>query len=113
MKAELCDSVHLKALVDPIATRDPYCEVLSVEPQSSSEEVMVQAQTLLNTTQGILMFLGLVVLGMILGALGTFVLLTGRLPCTQRQVLDNTEVDEDTEARQGLQSNATFLDEPT
>jgi hypothetical protein len=109
--AELCDTVHLKALVDPIATSDRYCEVETAAPPSASEEVMVQAHTLLNTTEGIFMFLGLVVFGMIVGAIGTYVLLTGRFPCTKRRVLDNTEVDEDREARQGLQSGTNYFGE--
>ncbi len=56
------------------------------------------------------MFLGLVVFGILLGALGTFVLLTGRLPCTRRQILDATVVDNDHEGRQGLQTTDNYFD---
>jgi hypothetical protein len=104
--------MYLKALVDPIATSDPACQVSTVAPPSASNEVMVQAQTLLNTTEGIFMFLGLVAFGMIVGGVGTHVLLTGRLPFTKRQVLESTEVDEDREARQGLQSGSNYFDGP-
>jgi len=57
------------------------------------------------------MFLGLVVFGVIMGAVGTHVLLTGRLPCIHRQVLDATEVDDDQEARQVLQSGSNYFDD--
>ena len=107
-ESELCDITHLKAVIDPIATRDPDCRVSTPPPSSftsSSQEVIVQAETLLNTTVGICLFLGLVIVGMLLGALGTHVLLTGRLPCIRTAILEASAVETDHEARQGLQSS--------
>lgn len=106
----MCDITHLKAIIDPIATRDPDCRV-TTPPSSlskSSQEVIVQAETLLNTTVGILLFLGLVIFGMFLGALGTYIMLTGRLPCIRTAVLEASAVETDHEARQGLQSSRSY-----
>lgn len=114
-ESELCDITHLKAIIDPIATRDPDCR-LSTPPTSSSslsssQEVIVQAETLLNTTVGIMLFLGLVLFGMLLGALGTYILLTGRLPCIRTPILEASAVETDHEARQGLQDSHQNYDD--
>lgn len=112
-EAELCDAAVLKKLIDPIATRVPDCTLRHPKSSlpTSSKEAITKAQTLLTTTEGVLMFLGLVVFGVLAGAIGTFVLLTGRLPFSKRQVLDNTEVDEDREARQGLQARTSYFND--
>ena len=108
---ELCDVRHFKALVDPIATRNPDCGVPTPTPPSASQEVIDQAQTLIQTTEGILMLVGLIFFGLLVGAVGTYVLLTGRLPCSKQRVLENTAVDDDDEARQGLQAQSSYFDE--
>jgi Histidine phosphatase superfamily (branch 2) len=111
--AELCDVAILKKLIDPIATRDPDCSLKLPLPiaSSSSKEVIVKAHTLLKTTEGILMLLGLVVLGILVGATTTFIVLTGRLPWPSRQVLFTHDIDDDLEGRVGLQSSSSYGDD--
>ena len=111
--AELCDVAILKKLVDPIATRNPDCSLKLPLPiaTSSSKEAIVKAHTLLKSTEGILMLLGLVVSGILVGAATTFVLLTGRLPCSSRHLVDTDDPDEDVEGRVCLQSSSSYGDD--
>lgn len=94
-----------------MATREPDCAVPPTPSPSSSKVVIEQAHTLVKTTEGILMLVGIIVFGTLLGAIGTYVLLTGRLPCSKQRVLENTAVDDDDEARQGLQAQSNYFDE--
>ena len=71
----------------------------------------MKAHTLLKSTEGILMLLGLVVSGILVGAATTFVLLTGRLPCSSRHLVDTDDPDEDVEGRVCLQSSSSYGDD--
>ena len=111
-ESELCDVAILKRIVDPIATRSPDCvRRQPLASPTSSKEAVAKAQKLLTTTEGIFMFVGLASFGILLGSISTFVLLTGRLPCSRSQILDATEVDEDREARQCLQTASSYFDD--
>jgi hypothetical protein len=72
-------------------------------------EVIQQAKTLMSTEEGVFLFLGLVVFSAFVGALGTFVMLTGRLPMSQRMLLGSA-VEDDEDGRRGLRENG-FQDE--
>jgi hypothetical protein len=109
--AELCDIIHFQKQVDPIATRSE--EVCWAPEEEAPNEIIVQAKTLMSTKEGILLFVGLVLVSATIGAVATFVLLTGRLPFTTQKVMagvmeEDDEVDEG--ERRGLQDY--FEDEP-
>jgi hypothetical protein len=111
--SELCDAAVLKKLVDPISTRNPDCSlrIPVAVATTSPKEAIAKAHTLLKTTEGIIMFVGIVMFGILVGACGTFVVLTGRLPCSTTRVLATNAVDEDEEARRGLQASSSYSDD--
>ena len=76
----------------------------SDEPE---EKVIEQAKKLIKTNEGFSMFLGLLVAGIILGACGTHVFLTGRLFGAR---VTPTLTERDFHATRGLQES--FYDEP-
>lgn len=118
--SELCDAAILKKLVDPMATRNPDCALRvsgHTVPPSSSKVVIGKVHTLLKTSEGILMFIGLIMVGILVGATGTFVFLTGRLPSWSsfETIIDHDEdgeddVDETAEVRQSLQPSSNYFD---
>jgi hypothetical protein len=109
LESELCDVKIFLDLVLPIATRTADCSV--EEEGEPPVEVIQQAKTLMSTKEGVFLFLGLVVFSTFVGALGTFVLLTGRLPMSQRKFLLSA-VEDDEDGRRRLQENG-FQDEPS
>lgn len=112
--SQLCDIVHFKDLVDRIASSEPDCSVPS-QP-SIPNETIVRAKQLLSTGQGVAMFVVLILFGLLSGALGTFVLLTGRIPCIQHVLVktSNGEVqEEETRLRLKEVEMEDFNDEPT
>jgi hypothetical protein len=112
-KAELCDVTHFLNLVEPMATRDLDCSVPPVA-ELPNEKVIVQAKTLMSTTEGVLMFLGLIVVSALWGGVFTFVLLTGHLPFTGTRVMISA-VEEDEAGRGSIlhPDENDFEDEPT
>jgi hypothetical protein len=95
---ELCDFNTLKTIIERLATRSGDCS--AEDGGDDNARVFVQAKTLMTTGKGILMFLGLVVLGAVIGAIFAYVVLTGKV--FGKRVLYK-EVVEDTSARMGLQ----------
>jgi hypothetical protein len=83
--ADLCDARHLTERVNPFARRDLDCTASVI----LTNEVLRDAATVLSTTTGILMFLGLLISSALLGAVVTFVILTGRLPTGRKKVARN------------------------
>jgi hypothetical protein len=111
--AELCDAAILKSLVDPIATRNPDCSLripVRVTPSASlsSKEAIVKAHTLLTTKAGIMMFVGLVVFGILVGAMVTYVLLTRRRRWSAHQALVTND---DEDAQLGLRASSNYCDD--
>jgi hypothetical protein len=88
----------LKALIEPFATRGGDCT--AKEKEDPDLKVTALAETFMKTTEGIFIFIGLVLLGCTIGALLSFVFLTGKI-CGKR-VLSSAVV-EDAGARIGLQ----------
>lgn len=74
---ELCDINILKSIVMPFARRNMNCNADNRD--EPGENAIEQAKTLIKTNEGFSMFLGLLVMGIVLGACGTHVFLTGRL----------------------------------
>ena len=114
-ESQLCDMKIFTDLVNPMATRTPDCGAPityvadTAEPEEQPVIVMEQAKSLMSTREGILLFFGLVLVSAIVGALGAFVLLTGRLPFTKRKLMTSV-VEEDSEAGRGLRERG-FEDE--
>jgi hypothetical protein len=79
---DLCDARHLTERVDPFARRDLDCTASEI----LTNEVLRDAATVLSTTTGIFMFLGLLISSALMGAIVTFVILTGRLPTGRKKV---------------------------
>lgn len=93
---ELCDLMVLKNIVEPFATRSQDC----ASADNNDEKVVDQAKKIMSTNEGISMFLGLLLGGVLLGACGTYVFLTGTF--FGSRVLSSA-VQEDIYARSGLQ----------
>jgi hypothetical protein len=75
--ADLCDVRFFTDIVNPMATHDLDC---TGTESKTNPAVLHEAADILSTTVGILLFLGLVILSGIFGAMATFVFLTGGLP---------------------------------
>jgi hypothetical protein len=108
-ESELCDAQIFLDLIQPIATRTPDCSV-EEEEEPQVEVILQQAKTLMSTKEGIFLFLLFMVFSAVVGALGTFVLLTGKLPMMSQRKLIVSTVEEDEDERRGLQENG-FHDE--
>jgi hypothetical protein len=103
---ELCDISRLLDIVDPLTDQAPDCSVPPVEEPIS--QVMVKTQALMSTKEGVLLFLGLVAVSAIVGAVATVTFLTGRLPCSGSSGVESNAIEEE---RRVLQENG-FEDEP-
>lgn len=95
--ADLCDVHVFIDIVDPMATRDLDC---TGTEESKTYPVLHEAADILSTTFGILLFLSLVIISGIFGAMVTFVSLTGGLP--SRSKFASIKLDE---ARRSALSN--------
>ena len=107
-ESELCDAQIFLDLVKSIATRNPNC---SVKEAKAPVVVMEQAKTLMSTKEGVYLCLGLVFFSAIVGAVGGYILLTGKLPFTQKTLFFVGGIGGDECERRGLQENG-FHDEP-
>ena len=92
----LGDLMVLKNIVEPFATRSQDC----ASADNNDEKVVDQAKKIMSTNEGISKFLGLLLGGVLLGACGTYVFLTGTF--FGSRVLSSA-VQEDIYASSGLQ----------
>lgn len=112
-EAELCDVKHFTNIVNQFAGRDAECDA----PVDKIPEVFHEAAGIVSTLPGLLLFLGIVVMSMTLGALASFVAMTGYLPCRRRRrrlSLKTVSV-HDEEIHEDLQLNLSsggYRDEP-
>jgi hypothetical protein len=104
--SQLCDANVLIHHVQQFATRAMDCSV----PETSSA-VMAAIKSFLGKTEGILLVLIVVVIGAVLGAVATFVFVTGTLPTKKGlEVLEERrEREEDREATRGLMNEGIEL----
>lgn len=101
-------------LVEPMASRDPPCFEAEEEPQldEADDEVIVQAKTLMTTKEGMLIFLGLVIAGLLFGSISTTYVLTGHLPCCGGSAATRTSTASDGEDEAHILHENGFEDEP-
>lgn len=89
-----------------MATRDLDC----TGTESKTNPVLHEAADILSTTVGILLFLGLVIISGIFGAMAMFVLLTGGLP--SRSKVASIESDEAGQLALSNSGEKGYSDEP-
>ena len=105
--ADLCDVRFFTDIVDPMATRDLDC---TGTEESKTNPVLHEAVDILSTSVGILLFLGLVIISGIFGAMATFVFLTGGLP--SRSKFASIKSDEAGQLALSKMDETGYSDEP-
>jgi hypothetical protein len=108
-ESHLCDISYLMDIVYGFAGRDVNCDA----PPDMIPEVFHEAASIISTLPGLLLFTGIVLISIMIGALASFVAMTGSLPCCRRRSshgsVKTVEVDEDLQ----LTSNeGGYSDEP-
>ncbi len=104
--SDLCDVRFLKEIVDKFATRDMDC----TPPDIKSNLVLQEAATVLSTVMGILIFLGLVLVSAVFGALVAYMFLMGRFRRRGRKAIPSRTAEDADEI--GVREKQ-FQDEPS
>jgi len=88
---ELCDLHTLLQIIEPFATRSTDC----ARERNAEEQTVIpsKAREYVNTKKGILMFFSLILLGVVFGGIGAYILLTGNL--CGNQILSYTPIQKD------------------